>query len=175
MTGEEEARAIREVILSGNFISGPKVEAFERESAAYLGIKAAAAVNSGTAALHVALAHDTPVAAWMASYLPWRFYFRHVEDGVHIDFHNLSASAWNERKAKALTVSEQHRLDAFLAGRYHKHVSFDMKLFKEYKGDTAELRTRLGLDGDKPVWATRDGKPLGRTRAPCDWCADFLY
>jgi len=55
-TGEEEARAIKEVILSGNFISGRKVKEFEERFADYIGVENAAAVNSGTAALHVALA-----------------------------------------------------------------------------------------------------------------------
>jgi dTDP-4-amino-4,6-dideoxygalactose transaminase len=56
VTGEEEARAIKEVVLSGSFISGRKVEEFEEKYADYIGVENAAAVNSGTAALHVALA-----------------------------------------------------------------------------------------------------------------------
>jgi len=56
VTGEEEARAIKEVVLSGNFISGRKVKEFEEAFADYIGVENAAAVNSGTAALHVALA-----------------------------------------------------------------------------------------------------------------------
>ena len=56
VTGEEEARAIRKVILSGNFASGKNVEEFENKYADYIGVENAAAVNSGTAALHVALA-----------------------------------------------------------------------------------------------------------------------
>lgn len=56
ITGEEEVQAIREVILSGRLVSGKKVEEFERDFAAYLGVKGACAVNNGTAALHVALA-----------------------------------------------------------------------------------------------------------------------
>jgi len=56
ITGEEEVSAVREVILSGKFISGEKVKQFEHNFAEYIGVKYAAAVNSGTAALHVALA-----------------------------------------------------------------------------------------------------------------------
>jgi perosamine synthetase len=56
ITGEEEAAAIREVVLSGNFVSGKKVAEFERRFADYIGVKAAAAVNNCTAALHAALA-----------------------------------------------------------------------------------------------------------------------
>jgi len=56
ITGEEEAAAVREVILSGKFVSGLNVTAFESEFASYIGVSEAAAVNSGTAALHLALA-----------------------------------------------------------------------------------------------------------------------
>lgn len=56
LTGEEEVAAIREVILSGNFVSGKKVAEFEEQYASYIGVKDAAAVNSGTATLHIALA-----------------------------------------------------------------------------------------------------------------------
>jgi len=52
---EEEVAAVREVLLSGRYISGPKVEKFERLFADYIGVKYAVAVNSGTAALQAAL------------------------------------------------------------------------------------------------------------------------
>ena len=54
--GEEEAAAITQVLLSGNYVSGKKVEEFERAFAEYIGGNHAVAVNSGTAALHTALA-----------------------------------------------------------------------------------------------------------------------
>jgi dTDP-4-amino-4,6-dideoxygalactose transaminase len=47
--------AFRRVVASGHFILGPEVEAFEREVAAYLGVKHAIGVNSGTDALVLAL------------------------------------------------------------------------------------------------------------------------
>src|SRR5437773_5847701 len=56
--GEEEKRAVLEVLDSGQLAQGPVVEAFEREFAAWIGVKHAVALNSGTAALHlVMLAH----------------------------------------------------------------------------------------------------------------------
>lgn len=48
-------RAIAQVLASGQFILGPEVEAFEAEVAAYLGVRHAIAVNSGTDALVIAL------------------------------------------------------------------------------------------------------------------------
>jgi len=56
ITGEEEAAAIRKVVLSGNFVSGKNVAEFEKRFASYIDVSGASAMNSGTAALHVALA-----------------------------------------------------------------------------------------------------------------------
>jgi len=53
--GEAEKRAVMEVLDSGQLAAGPRVEAFERAFAAYIGARHAIAVNSGTAALVVAL------------------------------------------------------------------------------------------------------------------------
>lgn len=53
---EEEVEAVKEVLLSGHYVSGPRIKEFEKKFADYVGVKHAVAVNSGTAALHVALA-----------------------------------------------------------------------------------------------------------------------
>jgi len=56
--GDDEKRAVLAVLDSGQLAQGPVAEAFEREFAAWCGVKHAVAVNSGTAALHlVMLAH----------------------------------------------------------------------------------------------------------------------
>ncbi|MGH9536199.1 MAG: aminotransferase class I/II-fold pyridoxal phosphate-dependent enzyme, partial [Terriglobales bacterium] len=47
---------MRRVIRSGWLTSGPETERFEEKFAAAVGARHAVAVNSGTAALHVALA-----------------------------------------------------------------------------------------------------------------------
>ncbi|MBI4205079.1 MAG: DegT/DnrJ/EryC1/StrS family aminotransferase [Betaproteobacteria bacterium] len=52
--GEIDA-AIQAVVGSGQFVLGPAVAAFEREAAAYCGVRHAVAVASGTDALHLAL------------------------------------------------------------------------------------------------------------------------
>ncbi|HEY2921557.1 MAG TPA: aminotransferase class I/II-fold pyridoxal phosphate-dependent enzyme [Candidatus Binatia bacterium] len=53
--GEEEIREVLDVIGSGWITSGPRVKRFEEEFSRYVGARHAVAVNSCTAALHVAL------------------------------------------------------------------------------------------------------------------------
>ncbi|PKP54556.1 MAG: aminotransferase DegT, partial [Candidatus Altiarchaeales archaeon HGW-Altiarchaeales-3] len=55
LIGKEEQKAVLEVLKSGVIAQGKKVEEFEQKFADYCSAKYAAAVNSGTAALHVAL------------------------------------------------------------------------------------------------------------------------
>ena len=55
LIGGEEIEAVVEVMRSGQLAQGPRTEAFEEAFAAYIGTKHAVAVNSGTAALIVAL------------------------------------------------------------------------------------------------------------------------
>ncbi|HUL29151.1 MAG TPA: DegT/DnrJ/EryC1/StrS family aminotransferase [Thermodesulfobacteriota bacterium] len=53
--GEEEINEVVEVLQSGWITTGPKVKQFEQEFADYIGCRHAIAVNSCTAALHLAL------------------------------------------------------------------------------------------------------------------------
>lgn len=53
--GEEEIENVVEVLKSGMIAQGPKVEEFEQRFAEWVGAEYGIAVNSGTAALHVAL------------------------------------------------------------------------------------------------------------------------
>lgn len=53
--GEDEKRAVMEVLDSGMLAQGPRVKAFEEAFAEMCGVKHAIATSSGTTALHVAL------------------------------------------------------------------------------------------------------------------------
>ena len=53
--GDEERRAVLELLNSGQLAQGPVVEAFEEEFARWIGVRNAVAVASGTAALHLLL------------------------------------------------------------------------------------------------------------------------
>jgi len=53
--GEEEIASVVETLQSGWLTSGPRVREFEAAFAAYIGVEHAVALNSATAALHLAL------------------------------------------------------------------------------------------------------------------------
>ena len=55
-TGDDEFKSLKKIIYSGKFVSGKNVEIFEKNFSKFIGTKYAIAVNSGTAALHAALA-----------------------------------------------------------------------------------------------------------------------
>jgi hypothetical protein len=103
-------------------------------------------------ALHVALGMKLPVTAWMASYLRARFYFRHVEDSVRIDFHNMSERAWRRWGGQPLTPAQEAKLREFLSARYLNKISFDMKRLGDYSGNLGEIRRRYRLPEGKRVW-----------------------
>jgi len=54
--GMEEREAVARVLEKGQLAQGEEVERFEQEWASYIGTKFAVATNSGTSALHIALA-----------------------------------------------------------------------------------------------------------------------
>ena len=56
LIGDEEINEVVDTLREGWITTGPKVKRFEEEFAAYLGSDMALALNSGTGALHVALA-----------------------------------------------------------------------------------------------------------------------
>lgn len=142
---------VHEYAYSGLVCAAAAARAIEKLGSARIFMSHGVYVDWGPA-LHVALARKVPIAAWMASYLPSCFYLRHVEDGVHIDFHNMSSAAWDEIGSGVFTEKQSECLDLFLQGRYKKDTSFDMKIFKQYTGQVDRLRARYRLDPAKPLW-----------------------
>ena len=53
--GKEEEKAVLEVLRSGVLSMGPKIVAFEKKFAIFVGTRYAVAVSSGTAGLHLSL------------------------------------------------------------------------------------------------------------------------
>jgi hypothetical protein len=88
----------------------------------------------------------------MGAYLKARFYIRHLEDGRQMDFHCLSRAAWEEQRQVAMRPFEDKRLNTYLENRYQRQISFDMKYFGQYQGDTSQFRQKYRLKPDKPVW-----------------------
>jgi dTDP-4-amino-4,6-dideoxygalactose transaminase len=56
LIGEEEINEVVDALRTGWITTGPKVKRFEEEFATFVGAQGALALNSGTAALHIALA-----------------------------------------------------------------------------------------------------------------------
>ncbi len=56
LRGDEESKAVNDVLRSGLLAQGEKTQEFERSFAEYIGTRSAVATNSGTSALHTALA-----------------------------------------------------------------------------------------------------------------------
>jgi hypothetical protein len=103
-------------------------------------------------ALQTALELKIPIAVWLSSYLPARFYWRHVTDRDFIDPHNMSDLAWKKISSKAINVNEANRLEAYFVDRYQKNASFDMKHLMPYTGRVAEALARYRLEKAKPIW-----------------------
>lgn len=103
-------------------------------------------------ALQMALSRGISVSGWMGSYLPSRFYFRHIDDERRIDFHNLSQSAWDSCKGSDLSAAENQRLEVYFSNRYQKHITFDMKQLKKYTGQLDRLREKYAIVSGKPIW-----------------------
>lgn len=142
---------VREYAFSGLICAAATQVAIDRLRPARIFMSHGTYVDWGPA-LHTALARKIPVIAWIATYLPACFYFRHVEDGVRIDFHNMSNIAWNGISAGAFTENQRESLEQYLQDRYKKDTSFDMKYFKKYTGKADELRKKYQFDSSKPLW-----------------------
>ena len=129
---EEAASAVAEVLRSGWLGMGPKVSEFERAFAAYVGADHCVAVNSGTAALHLAVkildlppgseVITTPVTFISTNHVLLYEGLRPVFGDIEPDTGNLDAGSVRSRvteKTSALMMTHYGgypcELDAFYA------------------------------------------------------------
>jgi perosamine synthetase len=167
--GEDEISAVVRVLRSGQLAQGPEVAAFEAEFAALLGVRHAVAVNSGTAAVHCALAAleigeddevvTTPFtfAATATPILMQRARVRFVD----IDPRTFNADV--AQLARAVTPRTKAVLGVDLFG-----LPFDRE-------GSQTLRSRgvaVVEDACQAIGAARDGVPAG---AGCDAAAFSFY
>ena len=137
--GEEEITEVLATLRSDWITTGPKVARFEREFAAFVGAPSALAVNSGTAAMHVALSSlgigngdeviSTPMtfcsSVHVIEHVGARPFLVDVEpDTLNIDPTQVEAAAARSRAVKAILPVHLYghpcELDALLdvASRY---------------------------------------------------------
>ncbi len=103
LLGAEELAAVKEVFESGRLVQGPKVEAFEKAFAAYIGRKYGVAVANGTAALHVdLLAHG--IKAGQEVLIPPLTFFASASTVLQVGakpvFVDIDRSSYNMNPAK---------------------------------------------------------------------------
>jgi len=103
-------------------------------------------------ALQMAFYREIPIAAWMASYLNSRFYFRNLEDSRNLDFHNISKKYWADLKQTRLSLLQNERIKEYLDKRYRQNISFDMKNIPNYSGIKNTLSEECTSHKRKPVW-----------------------
>jgi dTDP-4-amino-4,6-dideoxygalactose transaminase len=174
--GNEFTAAFQRVMRSGHFIMGPEVRAFEQEVAAYLGVKHAIGVNSGTDALVIALRSVGVGAGDEVITTPFTF-FATAEAGsllgatpvfVDIDPHTLNMNVAEiegkiTEKTKAIIpvhlYGQAVQMDDVLelAERYHLRVVEDVAqaFGGEYRGK------KLGTLGDAGCYSFFPSKNLG--------------
>lgn len=117
--GDEEREAAIAVINSGNTTMGPKVAQFEREYAAYCGVRYCVAVNSGSSANLLMVAAYTlrygagvvavPALAWSTSYAPFLQY------GWKLRFVDIDRETLNYDLTKLWAANEGSDVDLILA------------------------------------------------------------
>jgi hypothetical protein len=103
-------------------------------------------------ALKIAKKSNIPVTGYMSSYLPARFYFRHVKDASRINFQILDQEKWDYRKNISLKPIEEYRLKKYIDERYFKNRSFDLKKGSTYQKDLDGFLNKYKISKDMPIW-----------------------
>jgi dTDP-4-amino-4,6-dideoxygalactose transaminase len=121
--GEEEKKAVLEVLDSGMLAQGPRVKAFEEAFARYVGRKHAVAVVNGTAALHLALlAHG--IGKGHEVIVPPLTFFASaatvLQCGARVRFADVEEDTYNldpEKAKRALTAKTKAIMPVHLFGQ----------------------------------------------------------
>ena len=119
--GEEEINEVVEVLRSGWLTTGPRVKTFESEFARYLSHRHAIAVNSCTAALHLAL-EAIGVKAGQTVVVPTMTFAATAEVVRYFNAVPLLVDC----RADDLNLNVAHALDIIRSSGYYK-VSFEIK------------------------------------------------
>jgi len=119
----EVESGLAETIANCTFILGPNVQAFEQEAAAYLGVKHAIGVASGTDALHLALIAEGIGAGDEVITTPFTFIataeaIRYVGAiPVFVDIDPRTFNIWPEAIEKAITPKTKAVMPVHLFGQ----------------------------------------------------------
>lgn len=103
-------------------------------------------------ALQVCLSRGIPVIGYESSYLENHFYFGKVDAELSA-FRYMSSDGWNACSSRSLIPEQEDQLFSFVKSRYVGDEAYDLSdVLKPYIGETAEIRKKLRLNKDLPVW-----------------------
>lgn len=163
--GEEEAAAVREVLLSGWVAQGPRVAAFERAFAQVVGATEAVAVSSCTAALHLCLAAlgigpGDEVVVPSFSFIATANAVRHCgARPVFADIDPVSFNVSVETLERAVTPRTRAVIPVDQVG-----MPLDLEPILEW---ARGRRLHLVEDAACALGSRRDGRPCGSTALAC--------
>lgn len=141
--GEEEIKAVAEVLRSGWIGLGPKTREFEERFSAYVGVEHAIAVNSCTAALHLALkVLDVEGGEVITS--PMSFISTN-----HAILYNNAIPAFADIEEDTLNISADDV--SKLVGRKTKAI-----LVVHYGGHACDMEPILEIARDKSIFVIED-------------------
>ena len=131
MIGEEEINEVVDTLREGWITTGPKVKRFEEDFSAFIGSPAALALNSGTAAMHIALATlgvgpgdavmTTPMTFCSTVHVIEQVGARPILVDVEPDTLNIDPNAIDEAVKKLKAESSKLKVRAILPVHLYGH------------------------------------------------------
>jgi perosamine synthetase len=141
--GEEELEALREPFQTGWIGLGPKTREFEQRFAEYIGTRFAVAVNSGTAALHLAL-KVIPIAGMEVITTPMTFISTN-----HVILYNSAIPVFADIEPDTLNINFKE---------IQKNITAKTKaiLVVHYGGHACDMDPILEIAKEKNLWVVED-------------------